>query len=131
MAWFQWMYRNGQLCSWQHMLDALETSFAPTAFDEPHGKLFKLTETTSVSAFLTDFEAVNRVTGLPSSFLLSCFISGLKADIRHEGVAQQPSTLSQAVGLARLQEEKLWDSSCIQRAKPVYSSPGPLHHSLV
>nr|KYP68937.1 Retrotransposon-derived protein PEG10 [Cajanus cajan] len=126
LAWFQWMYRNGQIHSWQHLLQALETRFAPTAFDDPRGRLFKLTQTTTVSAFLTEFEAVaNRVTGLSPQFLLSCFIFGLKPEIRREVIAQQPPSLTHAVGLARLHEEKLQDLSRIQRAKPgaPWSSP--------
>nr|KYP35193.1 hypothetical protein KK1_043782 [Cajanus cajan] len=119
LAWFQWMYRNGQIHSWQHLLQALETRFAPTAFDDPRGRLFKLTQTTTVSPFLTEFEAVaNRVTGLSPQFLLSCFISELKPEIRREVIAQQPLSLTHAVGLARLHEEKLQDLSRIQRAKP-------------
>lgn len=43
------------------------------------------------------------------AFLLSCFISGLLPEIRREVQAHQPLTLSQAAGLARLQEEKLSD----------------------
>ncbi|KAL2326635.1 hypothetical protein Fmac_025693 [Flemingia macrophylla] len=35
LAWFQWMYRNGQIHSWPQLLQALETRFAPTAFDDP------------------------------------------------------------------------------------------------
>ncbi|WVZ21116.1 hypothetical protein V8G54_008438 [Vigna mungo] len=34
-------------------LDALETRFAPTAFDDSRGKLFKLTQTSSVAVYLT------------------------------------------------------------------------------
>ncbi|WVZ24645.1 hypothetical protein V8G54_003189 [Vigna mungo] len=87
LAWFQWMYRNGQIHSWQHLLQALETRFAPKTFKDPRGKLFKLVQTTTVSDFLIEFEAIaNPVVGLPPSFLLSCFISGLKPEIRHEVV---------------------------------------------
>lgn len=97
------MYRNGQIHSWQQLLQALETRFAPTAFDDPRGKLFKLPQTTTISYFLTEFESIaTRVARLPPSFLLSCFISGLKPEIFREVVAQQPTTLSHAVGLARL-----------------------------
>lgn len=45
--------------------------------------------------------------GLPPDFLLSCFISRLKPDIKAKVIGLQPSSLAQAVGLARLQEVKL------------------------
>jgi hypothetical protein len=40
---------------------------------------------------------------------MSCFISGLKPAIRREVLAFQPATLTQAISLAKLQEEKLLD----------------------
>ncbi|WVY94257.1 hypothetical protein V8G54_033345 [Vigna mungo] len=106
LAWFQWMFRNGQIQSWHQLLQALENRFAPTAFDDPRGKLFKLTQSSSVTAYLTEFESLaNRIVGLQPSFLLSCFISGLKSEIRRDV----------AVGFARLHEEKLQDHSRTHR----------------
>ncbi|XP_017423676.2 uncharacterized protein LOC108332889 [Vigna angularis] len=124
LAWFQWMYRNGQIHSWPQLLQALEICFAPTAFDDPRGKLFKLTQTSSVAAYLSEFETLaNRIVGLQPQFLLSCFISGLKPEIRREVLSQQPQTLSQASGLARLHEEKFQDLTRLIRQR---SGPGPL-----
>jgi len=61
--------------------------------------------------YLSEFEELaNRTIGLPSPFLLSCFVSGLTPEIRREVQAHQPMTLVQAAGLARLHEEKLLDS---------------------
>ena len=51
----------------------------------------------------------NCIIGLPAPFLLRCFVSGLASEIRREVQALHPLTLVQAVGLARLQEEKLAD----------------------
>lgn len=51
----------------------------------------------------------NCIIGLPAPFLLRCFISRLASEIRREVQALHPLTLVQAVGLARLQEEKLAD----------------------
>src|ERR1044072_4143482 len=110
LAWYQWMHRNHQLVSWPQFLRALETRFAPTAFDDPRGKFYKLLQSSTVAAYLTEFEALaNRLDGVPPEDLLSCFIADLKLEIRCELVAQQPTSLSQAVGLARLQEEKHQD----------------------
>jgi hypothetical protein len=108
IAWYQWMYRNGQIVSWPQFLQALELRFAPTAYDDPRGRLFKLHQTSTVAVYLSEFEALaNRIVGLSPPDLLSCFISGLRIDIRREVLAQQPASLTQAAGLARLQEEKL------------------------
>lgn len=48
----------------------------------------------------------NRIVGLPSNALLSCFISGLKPHIRREVQALQPINLTQAIAFAKLQEDK-------------------------
>ncbi|XP_028220447.1 uncharacterized protein LOC114402121 [Glycine soja] len=108
LAWYQWMAGNGQLSTWASFLHALQTRFASSQYDDPTGTLFKLTQRTTVAAYLSEFEdTANRVVGLPPHFLLSCFVSGLNPDIRREVQALQPLTLVQAAGLARLQEEKL------------------------
>lgn len=126
LAWYQWMYRNRQIVSWNQFLTALETRFAPTAFDDPRGKLFKLTQSSTVTAYLTEFEALaNRLEGLSEVDLLSCFVSGLRMDIRREVLTQRPITISQATGLARLQEDKLQDITRMSRSKVWHSSSTP------
>ncbi|MCH79495.1 hypothetical protein A2U01_0000245, partial [Trifolium medium] len=118
LGWYQWLYRNGQIVSWHQFLHALELRFAPTAYDDPRGKLFKLQQSTSVANYLNEFETLaNRIVGLSPPDLLSCFISGLKPEIRREVLAHQPRDLSQAAGLARLHEEKLQDLLKLTRPK--------------
>lgn len=77
-----------------------------------------------MSQYLNSFESLaNRVVGLHSPFLLSCFISSLSLDIRREVQALQPLTLLQAAALARLQEDKTQDSK-----RPFHSrNPPPLN----
>lgn len=104
------MLRNSQIISWSGLLQALEMRFAPSYYDDPKGALFKLTQRGTVNDYLSEFESLaNRIVGLPSSFLRSCFISGLTPDIRCEVQALQPITLIQAATLAKLQEDKFND----------------------
>lgn len=124
LAWYQWMAGNGQLSSWQSFLHALQTRFAPSQFEDPTGALFKLTQKTTVQAYLSEFEDLaNRVVGLPPHFLLSCFVAGLQADIRREVQPLQPLTVTQAAGLARMQEEKLIESRRHLRSRSTPPSP--------
>lgn len=44
LGWFQWMFKNGQISSWAGFLQALESRFAPSYYDDPKGALFKLTQ---------------------------------------------------------------------------------------
>lgn len=88
------MSSNGQLTSWPVFLQALQTRFAQSPYDDPIDALFKLTQKGSVGTYLLEFEDLeNRVVGLPQPFLLSCFISGLSLDIHREVQALQPLTL--------------------------------------
>lgn len=103
---FQWMTANSQFTSWSVFLQALQTRFAPSQYDDPTGALFKLTQRSSVAQYLSEFEELaNRTIGLPPPFLLSYFVSRLTPEICHEVQAYQPMMLVQAAGLARLQEK--------------------------
>jgi hypothetical protein len=89
------MHNNGSLHSWRAFLHALELRFAPSQYEDPKGALCKLTQTTIVRDYQKAFEPLaNRITELPPQFYLSCFISGLRADIRCEVLAFQPASLS-------------------------------------
>lgn len=69
-----------------------------------------MTQSTTVADYLTEFEALaNRLEGLFVADLLSYFISGLKLENCREILALQPTTITQAARLARLQEDKLQD----------------------
>jgi hypothetical protein len=110
LSWFQWLHSNGQFLTWPLFLQALESRFAPSLYEDPKGALFKLCQTSSVREYQTQFEALaNRIMGLPPPFHLGCFISGLKPAIRREVQAFQPISLTQVIHLARLQEEKFLD----------------------
>ena len=81
-----------------------------------------------MQAYLSEFEDLaNRIVGLPPHFLLSCFVSGLNADIHREVQPLQPLTVTQAAGLARLQEEKLFEARRAMRPRstPFPSQPPP------
>ena len=82
--------------------------FGPSELEDYHGKLSKLMQTGSVLAYQEAFEHLsNKADGLSESFLLSCFIFGLKHEIQHEVAAFQPRSLTNAMALAKIQEQKL------------------------
>ena len=85
LSWFQWMSYNGFITSWPDLLQALESCFAPTFYDDPKGALFKLSQCGSVIDYLKKFERLaNRIVGLPPPFLPNCFVSGLSQEICRE-----------------------------------------------
>lgn len=123
LSWYQWMSRNEFFPSWPVMLQALESQFALSFYDDPQGVLFKLQQTGTVSEYLTDFERLaNRTIGLPPFCLLSCFMSSLTLELHCEVQALHPLSLPQATELARLQEDKMLDRHRGNRT-PSHSSP--------
>nr|GFC00293.1 transposon Ty3-G Gag-Pol polyprotein [Tanacetum cinerariifolium] len=67
----------------------------------------RLKQSTTVVIYQDTFERLsNRVEGLPKSFLGGCFIGGLKDEIRLEVKLKKPRRLMEAMGMARLVEEK-------------------------
>ena len=125
LAWFQWMHANQQLSSWPQFIMVVQARFAPSTYEDPGGALFKLRQTGSVRSYQAEFDTLaNRVHGLPPHFFLSCFISGLKPEIRREVQALLPTSLPQAIGLAQLQEDKLRDATMAQR-RSVLVTPTP------
>ena len=124
LSWFQWMFRNGFITLWPALLQATESRFAPSIYDDPRGALFKLTQRGTVTEYLTEFEKLaNRITSLSPSVLLSCFISGLSQEIRREVQAFQPASLPKATALARLQEDKINDLRKHTRTPFIHPSP--------
>ena len=82
--------------------------FGPSAFDDFTGALTKLRQTSTVQEYQTEFEKLaNHTEGLPNAFYLSCFISGLKDAIRSKVKMFCPRTMMEALGLAKLAENKI------------------------
>ncbi|RZC19009.1 Cationic peroxidase 1 isoform B [Glycine soja] len=87
----------------QGMLKALESRFAPAYYDDPSSTLFKLQQQGFVNDYLTEFE---------------------RLAYRICKLALQPSSLTQAAALAKLQETKL-----LGHHQNYYSPPSPRYQA--
>ena len=93
---------------WETLVEALQIRFGATTYDDPIEALTRMRQSTTVVAYKLEFEALsNRIRELLPSHKLSCFLSGLKDDIRLAVKMLNPSTLNAAFGLAKIQEEYL------------------------
>ncbi|MCH87619.1 hypothetical protein A2U01_0008493, partial [Trifolium medium] len=107
IPWFQMLHRARPFLSWQELSRSIELEFGPSEFERPRASLFKLTQTGSLDDYYLEFTSLaNRSTGLTAEALLDCFISGLHTELQREVISQTPSTLVQAVAIARLYEDK-------------------------
>eukprot|EP00268_Persea_americana_P054788 TRINITY_DN6312_c0_g3_i1.p2 TRINITY_DN6312_c0_g3~~TRINITY_DN6312_c0_g3_i1.p2 ORF type:complete len:103 (-),score=17.99 TRINITY_DN6312_c0_g3_i1:803-1111(-) len=74
-------------------------------FDEA---LSRLRQTATLREYQAQFECLaNRVEGWLEKALVGCFIGGLKRSIAAAIKMFKPANISAAIGLARMQEEKL------------------------
>lgn len=85
---------------------------------------------------MAEFEALStRITGLSNHNLLNCFLSGLREDIKLELFLLKPSTLHEAIGMAKLVEDKLTTprsshlhTTNFRQITPTSSQPTPTNH---
>ena len=89
------------------MKAALHIRYGSTVFEDHFGDLTKLQQVGTVRGYQLKFEQLlSRVGKLSIPHRLGCFVSGLKGDLRIEVQALKPSTLTEAIGLARLYEAR-------------------------
>ena len=86
----------------------MQTLFGVTTYDDPMEALIRLKQTSTMIAYKGNFEILsNRIFGLSESHKLSCFLSGLKDEIRLSVRMLVLKTLKETFGLANIQEEYL------------------------
>ena len=106
LVWFQNMELLGSLYNWHVLTPALLERFGPSSYADHMEALSKLKQTTTVNDYKEIFEALsNRVRGVDVHNRVSCFLGGLKDDIRLLVRMFKPQTLLVAYGLAKVQEE--------------------------
>lgn len=83
IQWFQWFEKAQKDLDWKSCVLGLTTRFGPNVFEDAIGELTKLTQTSTVKIYQEMFEELsNRTTGLTQEFFVSCFVSGLREDIK-------------------------------------------------
>lgn len=121
LVWFQELRSSNGLTTWNEFLKALQTRFGTGSYDDPMETLVKLKQTGSIEEFKSRFETLaNRVHDLPDHLKLSCFLGGLKDEIRLPVRMFNPSRMIDAYSLAKIQEELIWTSR--RTPKPNWNS---------
>jgi hypothetical protein len=103
--WFQILLREGREIGWPEFKEGVFARFGPTQFYDPFGELTKLQQEGSTRDYQAKFESLlSKIGNLSQSQQVSCFVSGLKEEIKVDVTAGQPHTLTSAIGLARVYE---------------------------
>ncbi|GMI93353.1 hypothetical protein HRI_003004600 [Hibiscus trionum] len=114
--WFRWMQRQRQLAGWAHLVDAIRKRFLVMEIESPAGQLSKLLQSSTVAEYQSRFEDLAlRTSNLPEEFLLDCFTSGLRADIKNEVLAHRSTSMIEVQALARFHEARLHDRRPVTR----------------
>jgi hypothetical protein len=107
LIWFQDADESDQFPTWNAFVQAMLTRFG-LVYDDPMEALMRLCQSSSVVDYTAQFEALsNRLCGIFEKNCLSCFLNGLKEDIRLPIRMLHPANLVAPLGLAKLQEEYL------------------------
>ncbi|KAL5752650.1 hypothetical protein ACOSQ2_023157 [Xanthoceras sorbifolium] len=107
LQWHRWLTKFRGQMTWNEFTKALLLRFGPTNYEDPSEALTRLKQTSTVSADQETFkELSHRVDGLLENFLVGCFIAGLRDEIRLDVKIKQPRSLADAIGVARLIEER-------------------------
>lgn len=81
--WFQWFEKTQNSLDWKQFTYRLQMRFGPNVFEDAIGELTKLQQHSTVRVYQERFEELaNRTSGLTEEFFVSCFISGLKEEIK-------------------------------------------------
>lgn len=108
MHWFRWYEKSQTLRTWAEFSRVLLQRFGDNVYNDAVGQLTKLKQWSTVKLYQDRFEELaTKTTGLGEEFFVSCFVSGLKEEVKAGVQMFRPRTISQAMGLARLQEETL------------------------
>jgi hypothetical protein len=107
LQWYRWYTKNRGQLRWTEFVKALLHHFGPIDYEDPSEALSRLKQTTTVNAYQEAFEKLShKVDDLPETFLVGCFIAGLKDEIRLDVRVKQPKTLSEYISVAHLIEER-------------------------
>lgn len=116
-----YMFKHEFPNSWQGLSDLLMREFGVFNRSDYQAALAKMTQVGSVEDYKTQFTKLSRrASGFSPELLLSCFVGGLKDDIRSDVRAQKPRTLYEACQLAKVYEEKYERQRAA--ARPQYQS---------
>ncbi|KAH7560795.1 hypothetical protein JRO89_XS10G0104300 [Xanthoceras sorbifolium] len=131
VPWYQWLEHSMGQMTWEQFKRALQTRFGSLEEANVGGTLTKLRQTGTIKEYRLQFERLaNRIRDLLESFLISCFLSGLRDDIKVGVQLLKPVSLLQAFELARFQEELISVANRKMNYHPTFTRssstlPGP------
>ncbi|KAE8668031.1 hypothetical protein F3Y22_tig00112349pilonHSYRG00098 [Hibiscus syriacus] len=98
--------------------------FRVIEIESPEGQLSKLVQITTVEDYQTHFEDMAlRTTNLSDEFLIPCFVSGLRPDIKNEVLGHRSNSMSEVLPLAQFYEAKFNETRKVMNRMPNMKLP--------
>ncbi|KAH9655868.1 Cinnamyl alcohol dehydrogenase 5 [Citrus sinensis] len=108
VLWFHWLEQTMGEMTWAQFTRALTTRFGTLEENDAVGSLTKLRQTRTILDYQRQFEKLaDRTSNLTEPFFISCFLSGLRKDIKTGVQLFKPVSLLQTFELARFQEKAI------------------------
>lgn len=108
LQWFRWRHCLNSTPTWSEFSKALCQEFGPSEFKECTEALFKLRQTGSLRDYITKFRRLaNRTSDVGHSLLKSCFLGGLKRELKFDVKLFKPSNVHDFIALALQLDAKL------------------------
>ncbi|KAL5830968.1 hypothetical protein ACOSQ4_016322 [Xanthoceras sorbifolium] len=109
LQWHRWLTEFRGPLTWVEFTKAVHLRFGPTDYEDPSEALTRPKQTTIVEAYQKAFEKLSHRYATKSdliSFLVGCFIARLRDEIRLDVKVKQYQTLTDAISVSRLIEER-------------------------
>ncbi|KAM0996963.1 hypothetical protein ACFX2I_006844 [Malus domestica] len=136
LHWFRWMDCTNTTPTWTEFTLALCREFGPSEFDDSAEALFKLRHTGTLHDYIAEFLCLAiRSPEISPLLLRSCFLRGLKKELRYDVKLLKPVTVHGAISIvvqldSKLTELKLPPPRTYTSLKPSSTTITPLSHTV-
>jgi hypothetical protein len=111
LVWFRELRANNSVTTWAEFVRSMQTRFDKGSHDDPMETLSKLKQVGWLDDYKNQFDTLAlKVHAMPKAHKLSCFLGGLRDEIRVSVQMFNPGSLVSAYSLVRTQVECVFNS---------------------
>ena len=108
LQWFQWARCLENYPHWNDFIRVLCQEFGPSELDDSTESLVNLKQTSTLRDYVMEFRRLsNRTRDISHALLKSCFVGGLKPELRHDVKILRPRDVLEASAFAQQLDAKL------------------------
>lgn len=124
LHWFRWLDCLHTTPTWWEFTKALCMEFGPSAFEDSAEALFKLRHTGSLRDYISEFRRLaTRSPEIGPILLKSCFIGGLRKELKFDVKLLKPVNVHEAISIALQLDTKLTELKTPTLKSTVTSKP--------